>query len=534
MADLLSQFFSSNFAPHVYCLRNTGIVPLDAASDLAIAASYMLIPAALVSFFRQRRDLQFSWIFVLFGIFILSCGFTHVMDVVTLWYPIYRVEAAVKVVTAISSAGTAFMLWRILPDLLAIPSPEVLKAEINERIAAEKEVRRLNTELEARVAERTAALQSANANLISREQALRQAEERLRLALDAGNIGIWDHDLEAGTIVADHRCREAFGVPDNRSLTSEDFITNVHSDDRDVVRTTIQSAMGDSIDGRYKLEYRTIGVSDNVIRHVHVQGRVLFHEAGTEQRRPLRLIGTLNDITEYKRQQDALLRANHDLRQFAFAAAHDLQEPLRNVSVSLQLLDMRFPGIWDEDARDLMDQSIEGAQRVNNMLKDLLLYTRVIEDEEGRAGSLIDSGDILDEALSNLKSRLQETSAEIVAQPLPKVTINKIHLAQLFQNLIGNALKYHRPEVPPRVEVQAHRNKDKWQFEVRDNGIGFDPAYAEKIFGMFKRLNGRREYPGNGIGLAICSRIVAHYGGSIWAESEPGKGSTFRFTLPAA
>jgi two-component system, chemotaxis family, sensor kinase Cph1 len=145
----------------------------------------------------------------------------------------------------------------------------------------------------------------------------------------------------------------------------------------------------------------------------------------------------------------------------------------------------------------------------------------------------VESKDALQEALANLSNKISETQAQVTYSALPLLQVSKIHLLQLFQNIIGNAIKYHRPEVKPEIEVKAARAADKWTFQIADNGLGFEPMYAERIFGIFKRLHQRDEYGGNGMGLAICARIVSHYGGRIWAESKPGEGAKFLFTLPA-
>ena len=180
----------------------------------------------------------------------------------------------------------------------------------------------------------------------------------------------------------------------------------------------------------------------------------------------------------------------------------------------------------------LVEQSVEGSQRIHRMIKDLLSYTRAVEDHEP-IQTAVKSKEALEEALANLSNKITETQARVTYDSLPDLRVSKIHLLQLFQNMIGNAIKYRRPEVPPEISIKAARTADKWTFEIVDNGLGFEPIYAERIFGIFKRLHGRDEYEGNGMGLAICTRIVNHYGGRIWAEGKLGAGANFRFTLPA-
>jgi light-regulated signal transduction histidine kinase (bacteriophytochrome) len=243
------------------------------------------------------------------------------------------------------------------------------------------------------------------------------------------------------------------------------------------------------------------------------------------------VVGTVHDLTERKRAEQELQRSNAVLRQFAYAAAHDLQEPIRNVALASELIARRYAGKLDDDGRELLATSIEGAQRMHRMVRDLLEYTKVIDAGQA-ASSVCNSIQALNAALSNLKNAVEECAATIEHAELPYVQVHETHLTQLFQNLIANSLKYRRPDVPPHIRICCLPNGSNCRFSVVDNGIGFDPAYATRIFGLFRRLHPHVNYPGTGIGLAICERIVEHYGGKIWAESAPGQGATFHFVLP--
>jgi PAS domain S-box-containing protein len=243
------------------------------------------------------------------------------------------------------------------------------------------------------------------------------------------------------------------------------------------------------------------------------------------------------DITDRKRAEEALRRANKDLLQFAYAAAHDLQEPLRNISVTLGILKETY--LWSAkpetttraEANTLIDDSISSAQQMLFLVKGLLAFSKVVDGAKAGAAP-VDAHQVLSQVLKTLGPTIAEKEAQVTYVSLPKVRIESIFLFQLLQNLIGNALKYRHPDRPPIIEVSAVREGNDWVFAVADNGIGFDPAYAEHIFGLFKRLHKKEEYPGTGIGLAICARIVAAYGGRIWAEGRPGDGAIFRFKLP--
>ena len=242
------------------------------------------------------------------------------------------------------------------------------------------------------------------------------------------------------------------------------------------------------------------------------------------------------DITERNRAEEKLKlaladlgRSNKDLEQFAYVASHDLQEPLRMVSSYTQLLARRYQGQLDATANEFIAYAVDGANRMQKLINDLLTYSRV--GTRAKAFQPTDCTAVLDQALANLKAAIETSGAVATHGPLPTVWHDNLLLVQLFQNLIGNAIKFH-VEMPPRIHVSAEQKGGEWVFAVRDNGIGIDPQYAERIFTIFQRLHTREEYSGTGIGLAICKKIVERRGGRIWVESQPGSGSTFYFTIP--
>jgi PAS domain S-box-containing protein len=244
-----------------------------------------------------------------------------------------------------------------------------------------------------------------------------------------------------------------------------------------------------------------------------------------------------SDITERKGAEEKLRltladleRSNKELEQFAYAASHDLQEPLRMVSSYTQLLARRYKGRLDADADEFIAFAVDGANRMQNLIRDLLAYSRV--GRRGRQFEPADCGTALDQALANLKAAIEESGAVVTHDPLPTVRADASQMVQLLQNLIGNAIKFHS-EPPPRVHLSAVQRGDEWVFSIRDDGIGIDPHYAERIFNVFERLHTREEYPGTGIGLAICKKIVERHAGRIWVESQLAKGATFHFTIPA-
>ncbi len=245
----------------------------------------------------------------------------------------------------------------------------------------------------------------------------------------------------------------------------------------------------------------------------------------------------IRDITERKRaaetlarQAQELARSNAELGQFAYVASHDLREPLRVIRSYIQILDDRCKGKLDPDCAEFMEFIVDGAVRMERLVEDLLSYARVTT--EGKRFGSVDAQEVFERALTNLQVALENNGASVTSDALPTVTADDSQFERLFQNLIGNAVKYHGPE-PPRVRVSAQQNGKEWLFSVRDNGIGIDPHFAERVFEIFQRLHSRSEYEGTGIGLAVCKKIVERHGGRIWVESELGKGATFYFTIPS-
>ena len=231
-----------------------------------------------------------------------------------------------------------------------------------------------------------------------------------------------------------------------------------------------------------------------------------------------------------KTRTEELARSNQELEQFAYVASHDLQEPLRMVASYTQLLARRYKGKLDQNADDFIAFAVDGATRMQGLINDLLKFSRV--GTQGKPFVDTDCEQVLNHALANLEVAVRESWAAITRDPLPRVMGDATQLVQLFQNLIGNAIKFRDPAEPPQIHIGARRLEDGWEFAVRDHGIGISPDYFERIFIIFQRLHSKEEYPGTGIGLALCKKIVERHGGRIWVESRLGGGATFRFTIP--
>jgi signal transduction histidine kinase len=259
---------------------------------------------------------------------------------------------------------------------------------------------------------------------------------------------------------------------------------------------------------------------------------------------PLGCVITLTNITERKRMEEAqarqaeeLARSNSDLRQFAYSASHDLREPLRQLAVLSELVQKKFQDKLGEEATRLIQHSVDSSHRMESLLKGLLAYTQATDAPQETAQP-VDANEVFGKTLAIFQQQLADTGAHVEIESLPVLRVHEVHLTQLFQNLIGNALKY-RGEYPVVIRVFAERAAERaeradgmWKITVADNGIGIEPDYHEQIFGLFQRLHGGGQYSGSGIGLAICQKIVQRYRGRIWVESEPGRGSKFMFILP--
>jgi signal transduction histidine kinase len=226
---------------------------------------------------------------------------------------------------------------------------------------------------------------------------------------------------------------------------------------------------------------------------------------------------------------DRLKRSNEDLERFAYIASHDLQEPLRNVVSFAQLLSRRYQGKLNPDADEYIGYIVEGGKRMQALVSDLLDYSRV--NTRGQAFQPVNTNDLVDHVIQNLYSQVQESNAVIMTDSLPVVEVDPGQLEMVFQNLIGNAIKFRKNGIAPHIHISAEKTGDTWKFAIKDNGIGIDPAFHDRIFVIFQRLHTRDKYPGTGVGLAIVKRIIERHGGKIWVESEAESGSTFYFTL---
>ena len=406
-----------------------------------------------------------------------------------------------------------------------------IQEDITERKQMELSLEALNESLELRVAERTTELAESEEKFRNISAA---AQDAIIMLDNEEKVSFWNNAAEN---MFDYTKEEVIGKNLHKLIVPEKYRKDhlngferfKNTGKGSILRKTIElSALRK--DGtafpielslsevKLKDKWNAIGIIRNITQRKRISERLLA------------------EISEHKRAREKLKRivtelerSNSELEQFAYVASHDLQEPLRMVSSYTQLLARRYKGKLDADADEFINFAVDGANRMQRLIQDLLEYSRV--GTRGKPFKPTDCAVVYDRALVNLHIAVEDSSAVVTHNNLPTVMVDSSQLVQLFQNLIGNAIKFHGKGAP-RIHVSAEQKDNDWVFSVSDNGIGIDPQYADRIFVIFQRLHKNTEYSGSGIGLAICKKIVERHGGRIWMESELGKGTTFYFTIP--
>ena len=362
------------------------------------------------------------------------------------------------------------------------------------------------------------------------KEEIQTGEERLAAAIAGTNDGLWDWDIETDKVWYAPKFKELLSYDDGHESkfadTINSFKEHLHRDDKQSTWEAINKHISDNeeFDAEARLRRRR-----GSYRWFRIRAAGVRNPAG----KVLRMSGSITDITERKKFEEALKQSNYDLEEFAVIASHDLQEPLRKVASFCGLLQQEYSQQLDDDGRRYLDFAIDGASRMSKLVQDLLRYSKI--GSELSFDQNADSEAAIKLAIQNLEGAIADSQAEITFDRLPSLIAEPREISQLFQNLIGNAIKY-RSEEPPRIHVSALDKDDLWQFSIADNGIGIEPEFRDRIFRIFQRLHSRNEHSGTGIGLAICKRVVDQLGGKIWVESNPAfdsaQGSTFCFTVP--
>lgn len=362
------------------------------------------------------------------------------------------------------------------------------------------------------------------------EKELKESKDKLNIALEIANLGVWEWDVRTDDVFFDSRSEKIFGLePGTVNLTFNDFENFLNEEDISHFKKTISNALIEDLQFETIFRIRTQQNADKYINAKAVAEKGPSGELS-------KLKGVFLDITEMKKGVDnamfklneELLRSNKALEQFAYVASHDLQEPLRMVASFTKMLSLKYTDVLDDDGRDFIRFAVEGAERMYDMINGLLAYSRI--QTKAREYRNVDMNNIMEQILNILSIKIRDRQAMVSYDKLPVVLADEGQMVQLMQNLISNAIKFsnHLPE----IHVSYSPGQSENIFSVADNGIGIDPQYSEMIFKIFQRLMPRNEYEGTGIGLAICKIIVEGHGGKIWVESNSGKGSVFRFTLP--
>ncbi|RYX81605.1 PAS domain S-box protein [bacterium] len=528
-------FSSSDFIPRAQCGNWTvGLIRLHNLSDFFIWTAYLAIPLVLVIFaYDRRRDLPFRQLFWLFGLFIFACGTTHLMDIILFYNPMYRLSGLIKLVTAAASWGTVIALCYVTPQLLKMRSPSDFEQEIAQRREVEAS---LHNEIAQRL-EIEAALKEAIEKHQQTEQVL-QLEVAQRQRMEAEWARIFDLSPDKLCVVGFDgffkRVNPMWVISlgyTHTELMSRPVYDFVYPDDLDRTLKELEKARGGGNtesfenrfickDGSYKwLSWRTKVVPEEEL-----------------------IYGAARDTTERKTAelllQSTLLqleRSNRELQDFASIASHDLQEPLRAIQAFSERLQTKHKESLNEEGSDYLSRINKAASRMRSLIQDLLAYSRVTTRMQPFAS--VNLNTTIKNVMNDLIVRVEETGGRVEVEELPTIEADAMQMNQLFQNLIGNALKFYRDGVPPVIKVHALEPLDKegevWiQIMVKDNGIGFDQKFADRIFSPFERLHNKSQYSGTGIGLAICRKIAERHGGQISVQSVPGEGSQFLIFLP--
>ncbi len=481
-------------------------------SDVLIALAYFAIPAIIAGYvWKRKSELPFLNIFWLFFLFIFLCGTTHLIDAIIFWKPVYQFSAFVRLATAIVSWGTVVTLILILPQALKLRTALQFETELKQRSDVEKELGEKYVELE--------------------------------MAQHIARIASYKYSMRNPVMKVSKEFYAIFGVDPDGEYISSELRKSVHPDDIAAINETIGEAVTNG--GDFEVQYRYVRSTGEVV-YIHSRGMAYKDETGDTV-----LQGFMQDITPIKNAEEILQKRaqelesiNKELELFAYAASHDLQEPLRKLRAFGDRLGQRYADKLDEQGQDYLRRMDSASARMQSLIDDLLTYSRLSRNKDEKQP--VELTQLVKEVASDLSETITEKNIDLQVDELPTIFAISSQMRQLFQNLLSNAFKFTRDNVTPTIKVSHYVAKGRelpWKqdlndlakyyvIEVADNGIGFDEQFADKIFAMFQRLHGRNEYSGSGIGLALCKKIVENHDGIIKAQSVEGEGSKFIVVLP--
>jgi len=550
MWSSLSSFFASDgYMPHGLCLLwRPELIALHVGSDAAIMLAYYSIPFALLYFVSKRVDLAFPSLFILTGTFILACGTTHLMSIVTLWSPAYQLEGLIKLLTAVISVATALAMWWAMPLALALPSTtqleqanQSLAGEVTEREKAQAALRDMNAELERRVASRTAELQEEVAHRRRSEAALRQSEMYLAEAQRLSHTGSFAWKVDDGEFFWSDETFRIFGCDESVRPSLGLILERAHPDDRPFLQKLATRVAAEGKD--WEVEHRVL-LPDGSIRYVSAVAHAVKNPLGGFE-----FVGAVMDVTAARKAEEALRESEQRWRQarselshvtrvatlgeLTASITHEVNQPLAAISAggqaALRWVDRPAPDIGE--ARRCLERIVREAHRAN----EVIMRTRELYKKSDPTKIPININDAINDSISLVRREVtnRDVSLQVdLGSGLPLVRGDRIQLQQVIINLVMNAIEAMTDitDGPRALFVRSRLDEsDHIVVSVQDGGCGIEPEIAESLFNPFFTTKPH----GMGMGLSICRSIIEGHGGRVWASRNAGPGTTFQFALPA-